>query len=249
MFVFDAQPGYTFPAGWTELFKRGAADVKIAVHYRIADGTEGATINVTTGTAQMSAHTSFRITGYSGVPEAATEGVNTSANPNSPSLVPSWGAQDTLWIALCCYNVNETVTVYPTNYTGDRNDYANDAEGVGIGTAQRELNAASENPDAFTISGAQKWIANTIAIMPVLHYGYRLEVHKSDGDLISMLRNPFSIRYTRALNEPHQLAIQMPADDDALDDITVGNEIWLRDLKDGTVVRKFQPLRRHDRRG
>ncbi|MBA7703577.1 hypothetical protein ES703_112363 [subsurface metagenome] len=114
----------------------------------------------------MSAHTSYRITNYSGIPEVEISSQGTGGSPNPPSLSPSWGALDTLWLACCGYDTNLTVTAYPTNYTNGRNDYADDAQGCGVGTARRELNASSEDPSAFTISSPEYWIANTVAVQP-----------------------------------------------------------------------------------
>lgn len=172
-FASDGGPTITFPEGWTQLFQTGANTAcKFGAWYRIADGTEGSTITVTTSNNQMTAHTSYRITGYSGTPEVATATTGIDYSPNPPSLTPSWGALDTLWFACCGYNSNLTVTVYPTNYTNGRYDRANNTEGCGTGSARRELNAASENPGMFTLSGSTQWVANTVAVKPVVGAEY-----------------------------------------------------------------------------
>lgn len=167
-FASDGNPTITFPEGWTELFdKLSALEVRLVVWYRVADGEEGATITVTTSNIQMTAHTSYRITGYSGVPECGDATTGNSTTPDPPSLTPSWGAKDTLWFAVCGYDANKTVTAYPTDYTNGRNDFADSLWGCGVGSARRELNAESENPNVFTISASEQWVANTIAIQPV----------------------------------------------------------------------------------
>jgi PKD repeat protein len=98
------------------------------------------------------------------VPEAATV-TGSSQNPNPPNLAPSWGAGDTLWFAACGYDQGQrTVTAYPANYTNGQNDRSNNNQGCGVGTAIRQLNAASENPGTFTLSAAEQWIAATVAI-------------------------------------------------------------------------------------
>lgn len=170
-FASDGNPTIGFPGGWTCLFQEWAAGgspaVRFGCWYRIADGGEGATINVTTSASERSAHTSYRIVDYFGVPEAGTPVASgPTPNPDPPSSSPSWGALDTLWLAACGYDSNKTVTFYPTNYTDGRNDLANQVDGCGVGTARRELNAASENPGTFTISGNDQWVANTVAIQP-----------------------------------------------------------------------------------
>lgn len=169
IFNADSTPTITFPEGWTQLFQTlGPTTYKhmFGAWYRIADGEEGATITVTTSASEQSAHTSYRITDYSGTPEVGTSSATFNSSPNPPSLAPSWGAKDTLWFAVCGYGNNYTITAYPTDYTDGRNDYADSTHGCGVGSARRELNAASEDPGTFTLSGDMRWVANTVAIQP-----------------------------------------------------------------------------------
>lgn len=166
-FVSDGTPTITFPEGWTQLFQTADdSAVKFGAWYRIADGGEGATITVTTSASEWTAHTSYRITGYSGTPEVGTPTTGASANPDPPSLTPSWGAKDTLWFAIQGNDSNKTVSDYPADYTDGRNDYGNSIVGCGVGSARRELNATSEDPGTFTLSASEQWIANTVAIQP-----------------------------------------------------------------------------------
>lgn len=166
-FTSDGLPTITFPEGWTKL-REGTDDssVTFACWYRIADGEEGATINVTTSASEQSAHTSYRITGYSETPEASAFNEGSSIYPSPISLTPSWGALDTLWFACEGNDDRDTVVTYPTNYTDGRNDYANAVGGCGVGSARRELNAESEDPGVFTLSDSEGWVAFTVAIKP-----------------------------------------------------------------------------------
>lgn len=162
-----------WPGGWTEIFQRnylGSDDLTFGAAYRIADGGEGATITVTTSTSEKTAHTTYRITNYSDTPECGVAAVGSSANPNPPSLVPSWGAEDTLWLACCGYNLTAglaVVNTYPTNYTDGLNNLTDTNIGCGVGSARRELNASPEDPGVFTLNYSRDWIANTIAIRPL----------------------------------------------------------------------------------
>ena len=166
-FASDGYPTISFPAGWTQLFQTNSSfAVAFGAWYRIADGGEGATITVTTPLGEMTAHTSYRITGYSGTPEAGTPAIGFSYYPNPPGLTPTWGAKDTLWFACEGNDYTRPVTAYPTNYTDSRNDYCDQYSGCGVGTARRELNAATEDPGTFTISLSDQWVANTVAIQP-----------------------------------------------------------------------------------
>jgi hypothetical protein len=166
VFSSDGNPTITFPAGWTPLFQQAnGTAVKLGVWYKIAVGTEGATITVTTSVVERTAHTSYRLStvhAWQIMCGTATTGVTTQPNP--PSSTPIYGAKDYLWIAVCGYDVNRTVSTYPTNYANGRNDYANNAAGCGVGSARRELNATSEDPGVFTISASDDWVANVIAV-------------------------------------------------------------------------------------
>ena len=167
-FASDVAPTIAFPEGWTQLFQTSWASlVNFGAWYRVADGNEGATITVTTSSEEMTAHTSYRITGYIGVPEVGTAATGSTITPDPPSLSPSWGAQDTLWLAACANDRERFVATYPDDYTDGLNDLTSGkVEGCGVGTARRERNTATENPGAFTISVKDECVANTVAIQP-----------------------------------------------------------------------------------
>ncbi len=167
MFSNDGDATVTFPSGWTnQLFSTASGTFnRFTVNYRIADGTEGSTITVTTSASEGSAHTTYRITGYTGTPEASTPATSGgSTTPDPSSLTPSWGADDTLWLAVQGNNGNVSVTAYPTNYSNGINNRWASTNGVGVGSAERTLNAASENPGTFTISASNSWVAATIGV-------------------------------------------------------------------------------------
>ncbi len=167
-------PNITFPnegTDWIQLYETpNGANVRAGAWYRIADGSEGANITVVTGNAQHSSYTVYRISGYSGVPEAGTPVVGgAAAGPDPPNLAPSWGAVtvSTLWFVGVGNNNTQTVNVYPANYTDGRNDVGVvGGSSCGTGSARRELRAASDNPGVFTLSGAEEWVVCTVAIAP-----------------------------------------------------------------------------------
>lgn len=139
------------------------------VVYRIADGTEGSTITVTTGTAEQSEHISYRITAWHGTtpPEAVDDGGVQTNQPDPPSLTPSWGSGDTLWIAGQTNNDGtSTVTTWPTNYTSNQLNPGSGVGSVAVGVATRENATSSENPSAFTITATEHAVAFTIAVRP-----------------------------------------------------------------------------------
>lgn len=166
-FGADGVPVITFPAGWTQIYQVATGSIiKSGAWYRVADGSETATISVTTSNAEMTAHTVYLISkdSYTGTPESATA-TGSSANPNPPNLDPSWGAEETLWFSSSLNDTGTTsVTAYPANYTDGRNDRANNVGGCGLGTARYSTIATDENPGAFTLEIYEPWIAATVAV-------------------------------------------------------------------------------------
>jgi hypothetical protein len=143
---------------------------RLEIRYRVADGTEGSTLAIQTTVAGRSSHASYRISGHNPTtPPVASAGARgTSATPNPPPLVPPGGSKDFIWVAVVAYrNGVRTVSSYPSSYVGNQlNPHVSNTAGTGIGMATRDLNAASEDPGAFTLSGSSDWIATTIAVYP-----------------------------------------------------------------------------------
>lgn len=167
-------PTFTTPSGWTEI----ANDVgpstfaRMAIYAKVADGTEdGTTVDVATSSADTGAAQVRRVTGWygslSGVEAQVATGDQT--NPDPPSITPSWGALDTLFIEwIGASDDDETVSAYSTNYS-DGTDTISGAgvdAGAEIASAYRQLNATSEDPAAVTLSGLESWVAATVAIRP-----------------------------------------------------------------------------------
>lgn len=142
---------------------------RLSVLWRWADGSEGATITVSISSTEGCAWTCYRISGADQTtdPELSTATTGTSTAPNSGSLSPSWGAEDTLWFSVYGWDGNQSHSTYPTNYGSNQltDRWANVA-GAGIASASRELNASSEDPGAGAIGGSDQWVAYTVAVRP-----------------------------------------------------------------------------------
>ena len=102
------------------------------------------------------------------VPKPAAAAGCRSQFKDSPSLSPSWGSADTVWITLCARDGgSSTVTAYPTNYTGNNSTRAaGGGSGASYGIATRNNATATEDPPSFTVAASGAWCANTIAIRP-----------------------------------------------------------------------------------
>lgn len=169
LFASDGNETITFPGGWTQLYQTNSAgQVTAGAWYRVADGTEGASITVTTTNNQMTAHTTFRISGYTGVPEVGVTATGNSNAPDPPSLTSSWGVDRTLWIAVSANDMDRAYNSYPNYYSNTRFDEAANVEGCGVASARIEKCTATENPGTFALNLADEWIANTIAIRSAL---------------------------------------------------------------------------------
>lgn len=162
----DGSATITTPTDWTEEYTNSTAALTAYVFSKISDGTEGGTTVdfVTSATEQLSAHV-FRISNWSGsltnINALATTG---SANP--PNLTSGFGAVPTLWIVSGHNSSTTTIDAAPTNYTNFLWTASTlSTTGASLATARRELTAASEDPGAFTITGAAtSVISTTIAV-------------------------------------------------------------------------------------
>jgi hypothetical protein len=165
-----------WPAGWTEFVAidspAGASTTSgmaLNCAYRIADGSEGASITYTTAAVERGAYGVYLIGGWHGttVPEAGTEGVGNSTAPDPGALTWSWGAEDTLLLAVSGADIGTTThTAAPTNYTDLLAAEEGTSGGVSIGIARRNLNGTTDDPSAFTTDAAADWAAVLIAIRP-----------------------------------------------------------------------------------
>ncbi len=164
----------TTPSGWTLEFS-GTPDsfAELNVYSKVADGTEGGTsVNVQTSGSVRASSNVYRITDYfgnaSGIEVSGTTG--DSINPNSPSLSPSWGSEDTLWISGFGAGPGaDNIATYPSSYTNGifiRSGSSGVNEHYSAGSARRELATATENPGQFGLSASDHWGAATIAIRP-----------------------------------------------------------------------------------
>ena len=143
----------------------------LSVAYRQSDGTEGATITITTGADAKSSATAYRISGHENpstqAPEMSMGVTGTTGGPDPDNLTPTGGAEDFLWIAAHARDRSTTTTAAPTNYTNLLQVAHSDAPlGASTASARRNLNAASENPGTFTVDNNNDWSAATIAVHP-----------------------------------------------------------------------------------
>ncbi len=161
---YPATPTLTWPAGWTVIFNTANTE-RLEIAYRHADGTEGTSITVTASASVYGGYTDYLVSGASTTtaPEVSAAATGNSANPAPAPLTPTWGAADTLWLAVEGSGFN-TVTTYPAGFVnglvaGINGDAA-------TGSAELQANTATESPGTFTIGGLGAWVAATVGIQP-----------------------------------------------------------------------------------
>lgn len=170
---------WTPPTDWTEFKAQlgGSSVGELTCFYKIAVGTEdGGTATWTASTGTTAIWQVIRVTGWHGTtpPEAASAQGDYTTNPNPPSLSPSWGAEDTLWLEVAGNSATSTLTTgASTNYSGyQANTASSGGSQVNIASAYRQLNASSEDPGVFaSAKNIRYWAAVTIAIRPTAAAG------------------------------------------------------------------------------
>jgi len=176
----------TWPSGYTSFLRADqVTNVGVEAAYRQADGTEGTTITVQTSANARTSHNSYRITGAADPavrpPESAASNGN-NANPDPASLTPTGGAKDYLWIALeINNNGSTTITGWPTSYSGGIQANGSNQNST-TGSAVRQLNAASDDPDTFTVSSSIAWAAGTLVVHPAASVDIQVTVSHTAAD-------------------------------------------------------------------
>ncbi|MEI9966161.1 MAG: hypothetical protein WDN67_00575 [Candidatus Moraniibacteriota bacterium] len=173
--VRNAGTWSTVPSGWLEKGAQtggGGGVGRLTVFEKFAAGTEaGTTPQWIHSTGTTAAWQVMRVTGAhaSSALEMTTASGDSSA-ANSPSLTPSWGAEENLYLSVAGHAAISAAafTAAPTSYTGFVNNGASSGgSAVSVASASQALTASPEDPGAFTAGGSNRfWAAATIAIRP-----------------------------------------------------------------------------------
>lgn len=149
-------------SAWTELitdtqFSQGRGTVL----YKTATGSDTLTLDLSA--SEHIKAIAFRVDNHTNFIEAASA-FNVGFNP--PSLTPSGGSAEHLWLAMMVTDgFASVITAAPTNYTLVSN-FTSDGLGASVhgGVAKRILTAATEDPGAFTAAGSEQHAVFTVAI-------------------------------------------------------------------------------------
>lgn len=171
LLAVDGTPTLTTPSGWTSLAQVNATTAaKGAIFYTVAAGTEGGTTVdfVTSASERMMAQVVRIQAGtYSGTPEQANTTFAGTLTPDPPSLSPSWGSDDTLWLAILVTDTTRTISVYPL----PDNNFRTASASVGsayttLGSCSQQVTTGTLNPGTFTVNLSSNIVVFTMAIRP-----------------------------------------------------------------------------------
>lgn len=153
----------TASAGWAMPNMHNETQVSSALFWKVATGSDDLTIDYSA--TEITDYIVMRITGFTGAPEFSHAAAFSEA-PDTPSLAPSWGAADTLWISAYVQdNGLRTNTAFPANYADNQLTQSDGTtSGLHIAMASRNLNAATEDPGPFATNLADDWSGYTIAV-------------------------------------------------------------------------------------
>lgn len=146
-------PSVDTPAGYTRLINQFLySDAAGLVQYKIAAGGE-TTIAMSSFNTGGNANFGFEyicylIRGVTGNPEVSSVAAPGGQSSNPPSLTPSWGAKDTLWIVGYMESVSYT-PVAPATY-GNALSYVVGGNNPAVWSWRKEAHAASDDPASFT---------------------------------------------------------------------------------------------------
>jgi hypothetical protein len=177
---YAAAPGAITFTGYTLLAGpdvSDATDDSTSLYYRWTDGTEGTVDTVSTVNSVKAAALVYGIDGAINpaiqAPQVSTVTIGTTANADSAIVTPTGGAKDYLFLSLLGMDSETATATAPTNYSANIGDSANSGTGGAVATncmlwgAWRQLNAASEDPGAWTSTApATGWTAWTVAVHP-----------------------------------------------------------------------------------
>jgi hypothetical protein len=156
----------TFPDGWTEVYNVSFGS-RYVCFKRIATGSEGATVTVTTGSSVRSASNSYRISGHQ---QGQVESVTATNTLDPSSLTASWGVNTNLFMTALHTAVTNTSIAAPTNFGNLLYAFSGGTslQAVTTNSARREVTGATQNPGAWSVSGsAENLMSVTLVIRPL----------------------------------------------------------------------------------
>lgn len=162
----------TTPGGWTSIGTRheSTPSVRGSVFTRVADGSEsGGTVNFVTAAAEEAAVSIVRIQAgtYNGAPEVTLAQASASMTPAAPSLTPSWGSANTLWITgILSGRAPPTGFPLPDNNV-TVNAMISVSDGCSLTLCSDEVATGTLSPGNWSGNTATVSVGMTLAVRPI----------------------------------------------------------------------------------
>lgn len=157
LIVFIRTSVNTFPStptGWTG-YVLASTNGYLKMIWKIASGSEGASVAITTSAATNAAMTAYRITGHDSTNPITYNGIASSLDPEEAS--GQYGEQDYLYIAVGSTRRTDNTLTVPTNYGSQldaaSNAASSDTANVRIATGVRSYTSTYDDPVAFGSTG------------------------------------------------------------------------------------------------
>lgn len=138
-----------------------------AVYWKVAEsvtwGSAADRLIVSSSASEQFSSILLRIAGATlAIEGTSANGSSTNSNPSAVTLAGAV-ARDVLWIATRSGDSTVVATTAPAGYANLQSRASGGTAGASTNTAERLLNAASEDPAAFT-SASEQWVSWTLAI-------------------------------------------------------------------------------------
>ena len=163
----------TVPTGYDSLYDQANGNLRGRGFRRAAPSDAAATtVNVTLSAGQRLSAIALAIRGYDtdvAIADAiavATAATGNSASPNPPSVTMPWGTDAPSLIIPVAHSAAGGSISYPSSYTDGLTVYTGVSNNfhARTSTAEREVEASSEDPGTFGLGGTFLWVAQTIAV-------------------------------------------------------------------------------------
>jgi len=148
----------TVPSGWTQVTGTVIGNLTTAF-YRVADGSETEVVISQVGNQKVLS-TLLVIS-----PASSVVGSFNTLTANPPSLSPSWGSDDNLWLAVGSLRSTDAVSSYNAPPAGfDLVSYTETNDGGADSTAECQLFIASREEAAATVDPGDFGITGTASV-------------------------------------------------------------------------------------
>lgn len=158
-FLIDSGATVSTPSGWTLVKDLPGSARRLVCFKKTATGSEGSTVTVTTGSAFVASHCTYRI-GTNNYNVTVSTGATGSDTGPDPDNLNNGTSAKYLWLAAA--GSTGTLTSYPTNYSTNGVSTITGTMRVAVGT--RSLEASAENPGTFVFGTSAAWVAYTLAV-------------------------------------------------------------------------------------